>query len=140
MLSLSVEFKFHERSLFCSLLCFKDLVEVILRDLVNSWGISESVRIHYHHLSLSLTSKQKLCLPCLYVATWHESQCPGKSALKMSGKGMNLKMWKKDFETLPESYTQEVLAINTLVMITLLSTGSNWDVLWPNQFLKELYF
>lgn len=43
----------------------------------------------------------------------------------MSGKGMNLKMWKKDFETLPESYTQEVLAINTLVMITLLSTGSN---------------
>lgn len=140
MLSLSVEFKFHERSLFCSLLCFKDPTEVILRDLVNSWDMSESVRIHYHHLSPSLTRKQELCLPCLYVGTWHESQCPGKSALKMFVKGMNLKMCKKDFETLPESYTQEVLAINTLVIITLSYTGSNWDVLWPNQFLKELYF
>ena len=34
-------------------------------------------------------------------------------------------MWKKDFEPLPESFTQDVLAINTLVIITLSSIGSN---------------
>lgn len=69
MLSLSVEFKFNERSLFCSLLSFKDPIEVIVRDLVNSWNMSESVRIYYHHLSPSLTSKQELHVPCLCVGT-----------------------------------------------------------------------
>lgn len=67
--------------------------------------MSESVRIYHHHLSPSLTSKQELHVPCLYVGTGHESQCPGKSALKMFVKRMNLKIWKKDFEPLPESYT-----------------------------------
>lgn len=52
--------------------------------------------------------------------------------------GLYLKKRKLYFETLPKSQTQEILEINTLVIITLSFIGGNWDVLWSNLFFKEL--